>query len=47
MVDLLHTDALQLLEVAILGSPVVQVIDHLAKWLTQSQASTSTLPAQF
>ena len=36
MADLLHTDAIQQLEVALLGTPMVQVIDLLAGGLTSS-----------
>ena len=43
MADLLYADAVQQLEVALLGSPVVDV---LAEGLTQAQASTSLVPVQ-
>ena len=46
MADLLHADVIQQLEVALLGSPVIQVVDLLAEGLTQTQASKSALLAQ-
>ena len=46
MVDLLHAYAIQQLEVALLGSPVAQVVDLLAEGFTQAQASTFIIPVQ-
>ena len=42
MADLLHSGAIQQLEVALMGSPAVQVVDLLANRLTQ----TSNVAAQ-
>ena len=44
MANLLKADAVQQLEVALLGSLVAQVVDLLSEELTQAQASTSTAP---
>ena len=46
MADLLQADTVQQLEVALLGSPVAQVIDLLSRGLAQTKSSTSTTPAQ-
>ena len=46
MADLLHADTVQKLEVALLGSPVAQIVDLLLEGITQAQASTSTAPMQ-
>ena len=44
MADLLHANAIQQLEVMLMGSPVTQVIDLLSEGLAQSSvATTSTL----
>ena len=46
MPDLLHTDAVQQLEVALLGSPAAQVFDLLSGGLMQTKPSTFAAPAQ-
>ena len=46
MADLLHTDAVQQLEVALLESPAAQVIDLLSGGLMQTKPSTFAAPAQ-
>ena len=46
MVDLLHTDAVQQLEVALLGSPASKVIDPLSSGLAQTTSSTIAALAQ-
>ena len=45
MADLLHADALQQLEVSLLGSLATQVIDLLSGGLLQPKPSTSAAPA--
>ena len=40
MADLLHADAIQQLEVALLGLPAVEVVDHLSGGLAQSRPVT-------
>ena len=45
MAHLLHADAVQQLEVALLGSPAAQVIDLLSSGLMQTKPSTSVAPA--
>ena len=44
MADLLLDDAVQQLEVSLLGSPVAPIVDLLSEGITQAQASTSTAP---
>ena len=44
--DLLQADAIQQLEVALLGSLAVQVVDLLSGEFVQAKASTSVTPAQ-
>ena len=46
IVDLLHTDAVQQLEVALLGSPASEVIDLLSSGLVQTTSSTIVASAQ-
>ena len=46
MADLLHADAIQQLEVALLGSPGLEVIDLLSGGLVQAKAVTITTSAQ-
>ena len=46
MADLLQADAVQQLEVALLGSPAAQVVDLLSRGLAQTMSSTSATPAQ-
>ena len=42
MADLLHPDAVQQMEIVLMGSPMAQVVDLLSEGITQAQASTST-----
>ena len=42
MADLMHADAIQQLEVALLGSPAVEVVDLLSGGLSQSGPVTVT-----
>ena len=46
MVDLLHANTVQQLEVALLGSPVFEVIDLLSHLLVQTTSSTIVASAQ-
>ena len=46
MANLLQADAVQQLEVALLGSLVAQVVDLLSEGLTQAQTSTSAASVQ-
>ena len=46
MADLLHADAIQLLEVALLGSPAVEVVDLLSGGLAQPRPVTVAASAQ-
>ena len=41
MADLLHADAIQQLEVTLMGSPAAQIIDLLSGGLAQSSAATT------
>ena len=46
MADLIHADAIQHLEVALVGSPAVEVVDLLSSGLSQSRPVTVTMTAQ-
>ena len=46
MADLLHTDAIQQFEVALLGLPVVEVIDLLSGGLAQTRPVTVATSVQ-